>query len=460
MSYFTIEDFKGGLDVRRSRFTSVAGTLQQLVNAHITRGGDIEKRKAFVDITPAFNGTALRDMNHVIAMAADSAGLIAIGNSGPSSTNLPAGMRYMQLKHPYSSSALITSVPAWTNFGGKLYCAVNYDDGSQWHWYDGSLVYDWNGGVVRTTMLNRTGIATHLQQMIAAGGIYTADNGGMSAIDTITITGPVGVDYNVAVTTFNGGATNDQNLLINTITSGIPAVDEVRATAAFPITAAIEGAGNQVTQVAVYAGATLIVNLLAAAVPARINAKVTAVDVANAIAARRTTTGYTAVATNGVVYVYAPHDQGNAPNGRVLKITSAGQCVLNSCSFAITGGTNVAGTNQLAMVTMTGKQLMSGAVDWATSNEATATAVAANIQAFASVPKVSACALGDTVYLSLQVVRSDDPIRTVTIKTAGDVTVDVGYAAPGGAPGVPDTWGNPTPGTGGAGGNGGGTRVP
>ena len=47
MPYVLVEDFKGGIDTRRTVITSVPGTSVTLTNAHITRGGEIEKRRAF-----------------------------------------------------------------------------------------------------------------------------------------------------------------------------------------------------------------------------------------------------------------------------------------------------------------------------------------------------------------------------------------------------------------------------
>lgn len=48
MPYFTITDFAAGLDLRRSSLTAPAGTLRSLRNAHVSPGGEIEKRYAFV----------------------------------------------------------------------------------------------------------------------------------------------------------------------------------------------------------------------------------------------------------------------------------------------------------------------------------------------------------------------------------------------------------------------------
>jgi len=45
--YFAIENFAAGLDLRRSSLTAPAGTLRVLRNAHITPGGEIEKRYEF-----------------------------------------------------------------------------------------------------------------------------------------------------------------------------------------------------------------------------------------------------------------------------------------------------------------------------------------------------------------------------------------------------------------------------
>ena len=50
MSYFLIEDFKAGLDVRKSILTAPAGSLTRLVNAAISPGGEIVKRRAFVKV--------------------------------------------------------------------------------------------------------------------------------------------------------------------------------------------------------------------------------------------------------------------------------------------------------------------------------------------------------------------------------------------------------------------------
>jgi hypothetical protein len=47
MPYIVVEHFKGGLDTRRSDLVSSPGTMIKAQNVHISRGGELEKRKAF-----------------------------------------------------------------------------------------------------------------------------------------------------------------------------------------------------------------------------------------------------------------------------------------------------------------------------------------------------------------------------------------------------------------------------
>ena len=47
---FTINDFKGGLDTRKTALTAPSGTLRILENAVLNQGGEIEKRLAFVPV--------------------------------------------------------------------------------------------------------------------------------------------------------------------------------------------------------------------------------------------------------------------------------------------------------------------------------------------------------------------------------------------------------------------------
>lgn len=75
--YLLIENFNSGLDSRRMALTSRPGTLQRLENAHITRGGEIEKRKAFDAIASLPNGTfGLHSANGALWVFGSQDGLV------------------------------------------------------------------------------------------------------------------------------------------------------------------------------------------------------------------------------------------------------------------------------------------------------------------------------------------------------------------------------------------------
>src|SRR6187402_2311161 len=83
MPYFTITDFAAGLDLRRSELTAPAGTLRSMVNAHVTPGGEIEKRMAFVpfwECDPSSKGIV--EVNQK---------LYTFGPNGPYVTDPPSG---------------------------------------------------------------------------------------------------------------------------------------------------------------------------------------------------------------------------------------------------------------------------------------------------------------------------------------------------------------------------------
>lgn len=420
MPYFAIEDFKAGLDVRRSRFTSVAGTLQKLVNAHISRGGDVEKRKAFVRKGALPEGT--------FGLAADIDGLVTFG-SNATPTGLPPEVRYQRLQAP--SGAAMTGVDAWALFGGRVYVAARFDDGEQWHFYDGELVGDWGGGTVHAYMADNSGIAESLADLINGGGIYDAEVDG----DVITVTGPEGVDFATGSASRNvDGGVDDQQLVISTTQLAVERIEEAAATASFAVAAGREGDGNEITQVRALAKGGAV-DLLAEPVPFTTNAKVTAAEVAAAINSNFPNHGYVASAELGIVKLRAPEGQGRSANGRVIEVEASGEVALYDGKFSLTAGTEGA-ENQVIHVRVNGRAVMENPVDWSTSNSHTAELVAAAIRDYASDPKMLAVAIGETVYLSPKVIRSDDPSSTtIEVSLAGDVGSDAGAPPPEGPPG-------------------------
>lgn len=72
MPYFLIQDFSQGLDTRKSAATLPAGSLRYANNVHVTRGGEIEKRKAFVPWITLPAGS--------VGLTSDRDNLIVFGN--------------------------------------------------------------------------------------------------------------------------------------------------------------------------------------------------------------------------------------------------------------------------------------------------------------------------------------------------------------------------------------------
>lgn len=134
MPYVVIEDFKLGLDRRKSPAASTPGSLQQLSNAHINRGGEIQKRLAFVPKYQLPAGTfGLRGANGQLTV---------FGSTGVS---VPAGIN-LQLLSPVGGSASMTRLNDAAFFNGKIFASADFSDGTSRCFYDGSAVTDWDAG--------------------------------------------------------------------------------------------------------------------------------------------------------------------------------------------------------------------------------------------------------------------------------------------------------------------------
>ena len=147
MPYILVEDFRGGLDNRRMNVTSTPGTLVTLENAHITRGGEIEKRPAFVSLADLPTNTK--------GLAAAGGQIYVFGEVAAGSVTFaagtPANINYVQLQHPTPATAL-TKVLSVDFFNGKVYVAAQFADGRIYHYYDGTRITDWFDGRARIKM--------------------------------------------------------------------------------------------------------------------------------------------------------------------------------------------------------------------------------------------------------------------------------------------------------------------
>jgi hypothetical protein len=137
MSYQVITDFRQGLDARKYKLALPPGTLLQCDNAHITQGGEIEKRKAFVQVSiPA----AYTGIHYGMQPAADGIYLFGTTLVVQATATRDRVANVARLKLPFASGTFIVgNVVNISGVGGTAYngngiviTAVTNAAGDQW----------------------------------------------------------------------------------------------------------------------------------------------------------------------------------------------------------------------------------------------------------------------------------------------------------------------------------------
>jgi hypothetical protein len=356
MSYFVIEDFRAGMDTRRMPVLSVPGSLLSLVNGHINRGGEIEKRLAFVP---------------QIDMPANTFGLAAVGGtlftfgsvesvSFPS--DAPSNLVYQRLQSANGSP--MTGVIQVSAFSGKPYVIAQFDDGAVHHFYNGVRHAEFVEARARTSFTITGGTTVGVQataSFTVTGGINTPGdrivtilagnlavmtsavqhNGSNDATAqaiadsingfvgdpnfTATASGPT-----VTITAVTPG-TRFNGLALNISTTGSFAVGSVNNFAG--------GVDNAITNLTV-AGVKIIDEPI---LHTGDNAQ-TATLVAAAINEYQSTPEYRAAAVGNKVNVII-QEAGTVHNGKVLTITRTGNLTTSPAATAtLAGGVNLVTT--------------------------------------------------------------------------------------------------------------------
>jgi hypothetical protein len=385
VSYIDVQDFKIGLDRRRRQATGVPGSLWECINCHITSGAEIEKRKAFV-----VKYTVTTD---TFGLHAAAGNLYVFGSAV--SPSVPPGITYQRLQHPDSQA--MSELLSAENFDGKIYAIAKYADGSIHHFYDGVRVAAWDDGIVRSGMVDNSGIATHLAALIDPD----VDVSASAVSNIVTVTGPAsGAAFTITAEALNGGATNNQTAVVATTTPAIPGIAEVLAIGTFRITGGVPnviatgnvtltgGASGSINSVTVNG-----VTITSGVVNFNTTLSQTATDLAANINAHTSSPDYTAVAVGTVVTISAAQAAGADPNGFIV--------VANTTTITATTG-NMAGgvTNAITSVKVDGVEILSTRVNWLVSNSGTATNVASQITSFSSSPEYTATASSETVTVS------------------------------------------------------------
>ena len=146
MGTIWVREFTGGLDTRRLPETTSGGVLIRALNGHISRGGEFEKRAAFVD-----EHTLPPD---TFGLAAAPGSLYVFGSAVAPA--MPTGVLYQRLQHP--SGLSLVNILSVDLYAGKLYAVAEFQDGSIFHYYDGVRVTDWYDGRARATFTVVNGV--------------------------------------------------------------------------------------------------------------------------------------------------------------------------------------------------------------------------------------------------------------------------------------------------------------
>jgi hypothetical protein len=204
MGYLVIDNFGDGLDSRRTLLTTKAGALLTCKNAHITRGKEIEKRKAFVPRYTLPAGT--------FGMHA-AGGLLYVFGSEDLSAQMPSGVTYQRLQHPDGPAIQMTEVVFTESFNGLPYVIADFDNGDTLHFFNGAEIASWEA--VAGEVADLAAVATALASEIDAVASFSATANGA----VITITGPIDRPFTLSLSAVNGGTSNDQSMTQSTIQS-------------------------------------------------------------------------------------------------------------------------------------------------------------------------------------------------------------------------------------------------
>jgi hypothetical protein len=352
MSYFAIEDFRAGMDTRRMPVLSVPGSLLELVNGHINRGGEIEKRLAFVP---------------EITLPANTFGLAAVGGTlytfgSVESVTFPAGspsnLVYQRLTHP--TGAAMAKIVQVSAFSGKPYVIAQFDDGATYHFYNGTRHAEFVEARARTSF-NITGGTTVGVSATASfaitGGInspgdrITTIRAGSLAILTSAVqhTGSnasTAAAVAAAINAFVGAPDFTATAAGNVVT--ITAVTPGTAFNGLALTINTQGSAT-VGSVTPLAGGVdnAITSMTVAGVPiigSRIlhngNNAETAALVAAAINEHQSSPEYRALAVGNKVNVII-QDAGAVHNGKTLAINTTGNFTVSAASVNLANGSDL-----------------------------------------------------------------------------------------------------------------------
>lgn len=129
MGYTVVKSFERGLDTRRLMECIDAGFLLDAKDCHVTRGGEIEKRAAFV-VEATLPATTF---GFFANLGPDGTLFHTFGDATTAPAGMPANGVYHSIPHPEGNA--LTAIMKVEDFMGKLYVVAQYDGGHLLHWW-------------------------------------------------------------------------------------------------------------------------------------------------------------------------------------------------------------------------------------------------------------------------------------------------------------------------------------
>lgn len=213
-----VNDFRLGVDRRRKRVSGPPGSLWTCINAHLTRGGDIEKRKKFVEKWDLPSNT--------FGFRKTPSAAYVFGSAAEGTLTLPSGITYQQLVSPSPDAPEMTRLWDVNLFDGLVYAVAEFADGNIHHFYDGDHVTAWDDGVVRSYTSSLDEIASRLTALVNDNANEVA--AASVAATSVTLTGKTN-NVSFTVTGDAGGSSGATATVTTVQAAGVsqPQITEV-----------------------------------------------------------------------------------------------------------------------------------------------------------------------------------------------------------------------------------------
>jgi hypothetical protein len=338
MPYIQMQDIRQGMDrKRKSRVMGELGSAWTIKNGHLTRGGDIDRRKKFVKQSGSFPSSTggLIEINET---------LYTFGYDSNEAGNVPSGINHILTQHPTPSTALLRVRDA-TAFDGTAYAIVEYTDGNIYHFYGTDRVTDWD--TIATSVGSNDAIASILSAAIDNSSVVDAS--ALASVITIT-SATAGTAFTISSSTTNNGSIADQTLILAETQPNIVAVSEVLATGTVTITGGTSNPGtNKMTSITVDG-----VDIMGAAVDWVTSNSATATAIAAQITSNTSSPNYAATANGPVITITATAGSGATPNTFLIVTNEGGDVTSTHDATMDDGVSTVSAVAQVYTATVGG----------------------------------------------------------------------------------------------------------